>query len=514
MARRLFNGRRFSENGWPYVDEGSCTWTTVPGADVTLQIQNGPPLALLRAWAADWNAYIEPLRDDDSACWTPGNSVATSNHPGGTAIDLNWESHPFQERGSLNATQMATLAEMEDFYEDNVFWAGRWDDPVDEMHSQVGYNTYDQDNDRPFPKVLDFIARKIRPDGYSTFRRGNAPSTPPAVDVLARATGLPPARAAQILPTMSDGLKQAECTTPVRSAQFIAHTGHESANFNATEEYASGAAYEGRCSDLGNCQPGDGVRFKGRTWIQITGRAHYAEFSRWAFDRGLVPSPTYFVDRPTELADLRWAGIGAAWYWTVSRPMNALVDAGENAQWGDYRGFAAVTAAINGGTTGIDDRRNRYNRAIALGDQLLTLTAPTEPVDQLKELLMSDPVPSLSIYATPGEPKIPPIELLRSVDAATHRGLIVEPDAELGDPDALDRMLRTAAGKGQYGTLPGPVNHAKAKLAKIAAQNPPALLYVARAAAAGDTAALGVITDIQNTNPAVLQAFLATQKGN
>jgi hypothetical protein len=103
MANRLFNGRRFSENGWPYVDQDSCTWAIVPGTDgVSLQIQNGVPFILLRAWAADWNAYIEPLRDADSACWTPGNSVATSNHPGGTAVDLNWESHPFQKRGSLN----------------------------------------------------------------------------------------------------------------------------------------------------------------------------------------------------------------------------------------------------------------------------------------------------------------------------------------------------------------------------------------------------------------------------
>ncbi|OBC11448.1 hypothetical protein A5784_35220 [Mycobacterium sp. 852013-50091_SCH5140682] len=295
--------------------------------------------------------------------------------------------------------------------------------------------------------------------------------SPAAVDVLARATGLTLARAAQILPTMSDGLRQAQCTTPVRSAQFIAHTGHESANFNATEEYASGAAYEGRCSDLGNCQPGDGVRFKGRTWIQITGRAHYAEFSRWAFDRGLVPSPTYFVDRPTELANLRWAGIGAAWYWTVSRPMNALVDAGDNARWGDYRGFAAVTAAINGGTTGIDERRARYNRAIALGDQLLTLTAPTEPVDPLEELLMLE-VESWSIYADPGEPKIPAVQMLQALDAHGPHEPYVEKQARAGDLDAIRRIARTAGGKGKYGTAPGPVKQALSVLIEIQAAHP------------------------------------------
>ena len=50
----------------------------------------------MRAYAADYNAYIEPLRDDDSASYTPTNSVATSNHLNGTAMDLNWNSHAFR----------------------------------------------------------------------------------------------------------------------------------------------------------------------------------------------------------------------------------------------------------------------------------------------------------------------------------------------------------------------------------------------------------------------------------
>lgn len=316
---RIVYGNTHSLNGWPMVTAEECDWVTVPGTTVSLQIQKGEPVAILRAFVADWNAFIEPVYDADSACWTPTNSVPTSDHLSGTACDVRWNSHPFlQSYAGFSPQMISTMREMLDFYEGTVFWGQDWDSPKDPMHISLNGDAYGGPSTYQNPDTASFIARKIRSDGYSTFRRGPISAQPmiDPVNVLSAATGLSYSRAEEILPQVSEGLVNSQCTTKNRIAMWLAQIGHESDGFNATEEYASGAAYEGR-TDLGNTQPGDGVRFKGRGWCMVTGRYNYAAFSRWAFDGGLVPSDTYFVDNPEELADQKWAGLTAAWYWTT-----------------------------------------------------------------------------------------------------------------------------------------------------------------------------------------------------
>jgi predicted chitinase len=180
--------------------------------------------------------------------------------------------------------------------------------------------------------------------------------------------GLGPARAKELNSGLNKALRLAGCTTVKRAAMFCAQVGEESISLTAPTELGTGAEYQGRV-DLGNTQPGDGVRFKGRSFIQVTGRSHYGEFSRWAHGKGLAPNKTYFVDHPAQLATDKYVWLGTVWYWTVARHMNSFADAGD---------IHGATLAVNGGLNGYDERKRRYHLCLRLGNAILPTSAILE----------------------------------------------------------------------------------------------------------------------------------------
>ncbi|MFL5357833.1 peptidoglycan-binding protein [Archangium sp.] len=180
--------------------------------------------------------------------------------------------------------------------------------------------------------------------------------TPPEIPIGAGLTAkvlreimpkLTAARADECLPYLDVAMVEADITTPQRQAAFLAQLAHESGELRFFEELASGEAYEGR-KDLGNTQPGDGRRYKGRGPIQLTGRANYRA-AGMALGIDLEGSPT-------RAGDVDVGFRVAAWFWK-SRGLNPLADVGD---------FREMTRRINGGFNGLAQREAYHRRALEL----------------------------------------------------------------------------------------------------------------------------------------------------
>lgn len=158
---------------------------------------------------------------------------------------------------------------------------------------------------------------------------------------LAIATGARIDRAQTFQPIIDQAAPDFEINTPERMAAFLAQVGHESGGLHwLTEIWGPTDAqlrYEGR-SDLGNTEPGDGSRFKGRGLIQITGRANYKNASD--------ALATDFIGSPEILAEPDYAVRSAMWFWKA-HGLNELADAGQ---------FDRITRIINGGQNGRAER--------------------------------------------------------------------------------------------------------------------------------------------------------------
>ena len=81
-----------TENGWPQCSADQLDRSAIPGVDIVIPLRAGTPTTAMKAFAADYHLFVEPLQNSrggtDEGGWTPTNSVATSNHLSGTAMDL------------------------------------------------------------------------------------------------------------------------------------------------------------------------------------------------------------------------------------------------------------------------------------------------------------------------------------------------------------------------------------------------------------------------------------------
>lgn len=177
------------------------------------------------------------------------------------------------------------------------------------------------------------------------------------VDTFMKAMpGISRAMAASYLPSFEAAMREFQITTPARCHHWLSQTGHESNSLKWLEELASGRAYEGR-RDLGNTQKGDGVRFKGRGPIQVTGRYNYTQAGK-ALNLDLTSNPGQ-AGRPPAAFRI------SAWWWR-NAGLNGTADNNPG-----FSGVIPVTRRVNGGTRGLADRQRRFRAVTALGSAVL-----------------------------------------------------------------------------------------------------------------------------------------------
>lgn len=176
---------------------------------------------------------------------------------------------------------------------------------------------------------------------------------------LAICTGARIDRATEHLPHIEAAMQEFGIDTPRRQAAFLARVGHESGGLHWLVELwgptAAQRRYEVR-QDLGNNQPGDGFRFRGRGLIQLTGRDNYVRAGK-ALGVDLVTSPELLGTSPL-------AQRSAAWFWH-SNNIN---------HYADINDFDGVCDKINRGrkTEAYGDS-NGWADSLALWKKALTI---------------------------------------------------------------------------------------------------------------------------------------------
>ena len=186
-------------------------------------------------------------------------------------------------------------------------------------------------------------------------------------------------RATRLMPGLAEWLNATcplyEIDTPQEYCHFLAQACHETDHFKTLREYASGRAYVGRV-DLGNTQPGDGVRFKGRGIFRTTGRANYLQLGIKKGRRDL------FINNPELLEQPEFAVWSACEFWRTRGLNDVANHADSDVLKKKYRRniidvspVEYIGITINGGYNGMDERKKFY--AIA---QRVLVEAPAAPI--------------------------------------------------------------------------------------------------------------------------------------
>jgi len=135
--------------------------------------------------------------------------------------------------------------------------------------------------------------------------------------------------------------------TPLQRAHFLSQCSHESGNFYYKKElWGPSKAQRGYDTHryLGNKKPGDGKKYMGRGFIQLTGLTNYTQFNKGVLD-DVVTSP--------ELVETKYRSDAACWFWATRKLNRFATD-------DTMKSITEITRRINGGRNGLDDRANKF----------------------------------------------------------------------------------------------------------------------------------------------------------
>lgn len=152
--------------------------------------------------------------------------------------------------------------------------------------------------------------------------------------------------------------------TANRAGMFLANVGHETGNLKFYVELwgptDAQSRYDSR-KDLGNKFLGDGFKYRGRGWLQTTGRGNYAQLTLRLRERWPTLQVPDFVAYPDLLASPEWAAISAADYWSMAQ-CEKFADVGDFDGVCDLINRGHKTSAY-GDTNGFKDRLTLWNAA-------------------------------------------------------------------------------------------------------------------------------------------------------
>jgi putative chitinase len=217
--------------------------------------------------------------------------------------------------------------------------------------TRLGLKTHDLDE--PGEEDIDEGVRStlagLAAAGAMAFTPAPTNNTAPTIDPSAQPAAVQQTPGAAAESALSR-IAQAAGIKGVELAQFLAQCAHETGDFAHLEELGGNrylAKYDptvnpAKAKALGNTQAGDGAKYKGRGFIQITGKANYTNAGQ-ALGIDLVNNPE-LAARPDVAAKI------AVWYWQ-NRVAPYVQD------FSDTRG---VTKRINPGLQGLQDRQSNF----------------------------------------------------------------------------------------------------------------------------------------------------------